>query len=246
PAPSPRDRGGRPAPRPARRYQAACFAALAAAGQGADADTLDDKERAHWRKQALDWLRADLAAWARVPDRAVVQKVLKLWQQDSRLGGVRDAAALAKLPQAERPEWQRLWADVETLLAADPLEQGRAHAARREWAKSAACYARAWRGEPTDDGHFWFEYAAVLLLSGDREGYAAACARLVERCGKAPGLRAYHVARACTLAPDSVADADRPGRLARAELAARAGEFWSLTQQGALHYPPRRFDQALP
>jgi hypothetical protein len=24
---------------------------------------------------------------------------------------------------------------------------------------------------PTDDGHFWFEYAALLLLSGDRPGY---------------------------------------------------------------------------
>jgi serine/threonine-protein kinase len=105
--------------RAGRRYSAACFAALAAAGRGADADSLDDKERARWRKQARDWLRADLAAWAKVPDRAVVQKVLRLWQQDGRLATVRDPAALAKLPQAERTQWQRLWADVETLLAGD-------------------------------------------------------------------------------------------------------------------------------
>ena len=44
------------------RYNAACFAALAAAGQGEDAAKLDDNERTRLRKQALDWLKADLAA----------------------------------------------------------------------------------------------------------------------------------------------------------------------------------------
>jgi serine/threonine-protein kinase len=106
----------------ARRYNAACFAVLAASGQGADADTLDDQERARWRKQALAWLRAELAGWAKVPNRALAQKVLKLWQQDNRLATVRDPGARAKLPQAEREQWQRLWAEVETMLAADPLE----------------------------------------------------------------------------------------------------------------------------
>jgi Flp pilus assembly protein TadD len=104
----------------ARRYHAACFAALAAAGRGADADTLDDKEHARWRKHALDWLRADLAAWAKVPNRAAVRQALTRWQRDSRLADVRDPRALAKLPRAEREQWQRLWADVERLLAADP------------------------------------------------------------------------------------------------------------------------------
>src|SRR5262249_50925331 len=46
------------------RYNAACAAALAGCGQGKDADKLDDRERARLRKQALDWLRADLAHWA--------------------------------------------------------------------------------------------------------------------------------------------------------------------------------------
>jgi hypothetical protein len=40
------------------RYNAACCAALAAGGQGKDADKLDDKERARLREQACDWLRA--------------------------------------------------------------------------------------------------------------------------------------------------------------------------------------------
>jgi tetratricopeptide (TPR) repeat protein len=169
---------------------------------------------------------------------------LSAWQTDSALAGVRDQAGLAKLPDDEREQWQRLWADVAALLAADPLEQGRANAARRDWHQAADCYTQALNRGATDEGQFWFEYTAVLLLSDDRTGYANACARMVERCGKTPGLRAYHVARACTLAPDAVAEASRPGRLSEAELKAAAGQFWSLTEQGALHYRAGRFQEA--
>ncbi len=139
---------------------------------------------------------------------------------------------------------ERLWGDVAALVAADPVQQGLAHAAHRDWDKAADCYTRALKLAATDAGHFWFEYAAVLLLSGDRRGYEDACAHMVERCGKAPVLRAYHVARACTLAPDAVADASLPGRLAEAELEADSGQFWSLTEQGALHYRAGRFERA--
>ena len=44
------------------RYNAACYAALAAAGQGEDAAKLDKDERAQLRGQALGWLRDDLKA----------------------------------------------------------------------------------------------------------------------------------------------------------------------------------------
>ena len=159
---------------------------------------------------------------------------------------MRDPAELAKLPAAEREQWQRLWADVAAQVAADPLEQGRAHAARRDWAQAADCYARGLTRGPTDDGHFWFEYAALLLLSGDRPGYVKACAHLVDRCGKDKGPRSYHVARACTLAPHAVADMSLPGRLAEKELKASAREFWSLTEQGALAYRAGRFQEAVP
>jgi hypothetical protein len=33
------------------------------------------------------------------------------------LAGVRGTKALAKLPDAERPAWQKLWADVQKTLA---------------------------------------------------------------------------------------------------------------------------------
>jgi serine/threonine protein kinase/Flp pilus assembly protein TadD len=105
------------------RYNAACAAALAGCGQGKDATDLGAEERARLRRQALDWLRADLDAWRRVlekgPEQArpVVVKQMQHWQQDSDFAGVRGPQALAKLPAAERGAWQRLWADVADMLA---------------------------------------------------------------------------------------------------------------------------------
>src|SRR5262249_53749615 len=70
------------------RYHAACAAALAAAGKGADATPLEEKERPRLRQQALDWLRADLALWAkqlkgsRRAAQAEAVRVLRQWRQD--------------------------------------------------------------------------------------------------------------------------------------------------------------------
>ncbi len=106
----------------ARRYNAACNAARAAAGQGEDAPKLDDKERARLRQQALDWLKADLALRAKQletgkpADRAAVQPALRHWQQDPDLIAIRDAAALTKLPPEEQKACTQLWADVAALL----------------------------------------------------------------------------------------------------------------------------------
>jgi Tfp pilus assembly protein PilF len=102
------------------RYIAATVAVLAAAGQGVDKP--DDKESARLRRRALDWLRADLTAWSKYVESgtpeatATVQMKLKQWQQASGLSSVRDAAALDKLPEAERADWKKLWAEVEELL----------------------------------------------------------------------------------------------------------------------------------
>jgi tetratricopeptide (TPR) repeat protein len=104
------------------RYYAACHAALAAAGQGEDAGKLDDKERTRLRQQALDWLRADLGLRTRQletgkpADRAAVQQALRHWQKDTDLAGIRDKAALAKLPADEQKALAQLWADVAALL----------------------------------------------------------------------------------------------------------------------------------
>jgi serine/threonine protein kinase/Flp pilus assembly protein TadD len=104
------------------RYNAACAAALAGCGRGKDADQTDDKERARLRGQGLEWLRADLAVYRRVlekvPDNAgTIRARMERWQQDTDFAGVRGPEALAKLPEAERRDWEKLWADVADTLA---------------------------------------------------------------------------------------------------------------------------------
>ena len=99
------------------RYNAACFASLAAAGLGEDAAKLDNKERVRLRKQALDWFRADLVLWARQLesgplDRAAVAGVMTHWQQDLDAASIREATALANLPADEQKAFTQLWADV--------------------------------------------------------------------------------------------------------------------------------------
>jgi serine/threonine protein kinase/tetratricopeptide (TPR) repeat protein len=233
------------------QYAAACAAVRASAAGGPQETRPGEQKRVGLRRQALDWLRADLELRTRLLKEVKPADLkglpgwwLARWQTDPALAGVRDGAALTKLPDAEREQWQRLWADVAALLTADPLDQGRAHLALREWEEAAGCYKRALERDATDDGHFWFEYAAVLLLSGDRNGYEKACAHMVEQYGKSRDLRAYHVARACTLAADAVAESSQPGRLAETEFNAAASQFWSLTEQGALHYRAGQFQEA--
>jgi tetratricopeptide (TPR) repeat protein len=225
-------------------YDAARDAIRAAAGRDSENARLGEPERAAKRRQALAWLRDDLELTAKLlRDGRLSAQSIAPSQADPALASVRDLAALAKLPDAERESWQRFWADVAAVVAADPVVQGRAHAARRDWIQAADCYARGSTRSPTQVGHFWFEYAALLLLSGDRPGYVKACAHLVDLSGKDKEPRSYHVARACTLAPDAVADLSLPKRLAEKELQA-SREFWSLTEQGALAYRAGRFPEA--
>src|SRR5262249_29135105 len=104
------------------RFNAACAAACAAAGKGKDPGNIDDKERARLRQQALDWLRADLAAYTRLAEkgngsiRQAILRRLAHWQQDTDLTAVRDEKAFAALPEAERNQWRKLWADVAAQL----------------------------------------------------------------------------------------------------------------------------------
>src|SRR5262249_15408519 len=114
----------------ANRYNAACAAALAGCGRGKDADKLDDKERARLRSLALDWLCADLEAQRRLLDKEPARAAAKVARSlqhrvvDPDFGGVRGPQALANLPEAERPAWQKFWKDV-----ADMLKQAQGKAA---------------------------------------------------------------------------------------------------------------------
>ena len=98
-----------------------CAAALAGSGGGEDVLRPDEAERDGFRCLALGWLKADLAAWSRRqkadpkagPD---VLKALRTWREEGDLAGVREADALAKLPEAEHDDCRKLWADVDALL----------------------------------------------------------------------------------------------------------------------------------
>jgi serine/threonine-protein kinase len=104
------------------RYNAACAAALAGYAAGKDAEKLDAQERARFRRQALDWLREDLAYWTKNPKRSAapdggsVSQWLHHWQIDPDFAGVRDKDGLARLSSAERAQWEQFWSDVDALL----------------------------------------------------------------------------------------------------------------------------------
>jgi serine/threonine protein kinase/tetratricopeptide (TPR) repeat protein len=103
------------------RYNAACAAALAGAGEGRDAGMLDGEARARRRAQALAWLRAELAEaasrWEKdTAARAGVVRALRHWLRDPDLKGLRDGDRMSALPPEEREECAGLWRDVEELL----------------------------------------------------------------------------------------------------------------------------------
>jgi tetratricopeptide (TPR) repeat protein len=114
------------------RYNAACAAARAGSGEGKDEPPLDEAARTRWRRQAIDWLRADLAFWTKQVEtgppqaRQFVTQTLQHWKVDSDLAGIRDGDHLAKIPTAERKTLESLWADVEGLLerAKEPAPVG--------------------------------------------------------------------------------------------------------------------------
>jgi hypothetical protein len=104
------------------RYNAACAAALAAGGQAKSEPPSGATATAKLRSQALEWLKAEQAAWAKIlesgppEERPAIAQILDHWKRDNDLAGIRAAEALANLPEAERKEWQALWAEVEALL----------------------------------------------------------------------------------------------------------------------------------
>jgi hypothetical protein len=106
----------------ANRYSAACAAALAGAGKGEDRPPADEQARARLRKQAVAWLRADLAAWTKQagpgppqPKDRVAQ-TLDAWKSDADLVGIRDEAAVKALPEDEQTACRALWTDADVSL----------------------------------------------------------------------------------------------------------------------------------
>jgi tetratricopeptide (TPR) repeat protein len=107
----------------ANRFNAARAAAAAGCGQGRDGANRGDAEKTRLRRQALDWLRADLAVWSdrargETPKaRSAVRQALEPWRRTADLAGVRDPVGLEQLPEDEGRAWQALWHEVDAVLA---------------------------------------------------------------------------------------------------------------------------------
>src|SRR5262249_43993341 len=88
-----------------QRLRAARSAARAGCGRSEDPPAPDEAARAALRQQALEWLRAELAAraereraTAHPEERDDLRGELAFWQAEPDLAGVRDAEALKALP----------------------------------------------------------------------------------------------------------------------------------------------------
>jgi tetratricopeptide (TPR) repeat protein/predicted Ser/Thr protein kinase len=106
----------------AHRYRAACFAALAGCGRGAEGAGTDLPDRQRWREQALRWLREELASCKTALDRDPVnfrngvQSVLNRCCETPDLAGLREPSELDKLPPDERKNCRALWDEIKAVL----------------------------------------------------------------------------------------------------------------------------------
>jgi serine/threonine-protein kinase len=219
-------------------YRAACAAVLASCGRDASEANLPEAERKIARGRAGVWLVTQLDQWKAhlesgdLMDRVRIRNMLARCQIENALAGVRDENELARLSEAERANWQKLWTVVQSLKNRDAgalLQQARACVDRREWAKAMNNYAELFYATvPTSEP--WFEFAAVQLLAGNHAGYRQSCTQLLAE----KQVRAFLAARACTLAPQSQGDVQAAADVARRELDASATAYWSLTERGGL------------
>jgi formylglycine-generating enzyme required for sulfatase activity len=176
------------------RYQAARWAVLAVAGQGLDGPPLGDGAKVKLRSRALNWLSAELAAWGRFlesskflessppQNRLLIVLSLISWQNDSDLATIRDAADLAKLPEAEQQAFTQLWTDVAALATkaeesadnAERLAAAQIAHVRRQFATSAREFAKALTADPKlADGReeqHRYNAACAAALAAARQG----------------------------------------------------------------------------
>ena len=102
------------------RFNAACAAALAGTGQGRDDPKPNDDEKTRLRRQALEWLKADLAFWknhdANPAQKRLSNQRLLHWKAVADLAGVRDEEALKGLPEEEQNRFREFWKEVDEVL----------------------------------------------------------------------------------------------------------------------------------
>jgi tetratricopeptide (TPR) repeat protein len=253
------------------RYLAARCAAVAGCGLDKETGNVSEAERAQWRKQAQDWLRADLRMWTAKlngdsqMERDLANKVLKTWQTEPDLAGLREPDALDQLSDDERKGYLEMWRDIRALLtrpgqnrmiAAAEHERmdspgpapsvlirlGRLNEARLAW-KSAL------KADPTDHWD-WHGYAELSLFLGEIDDYRRARRDLVERFGTTTDpYVAERAGRACLLMPATGDELLRFVALAQRAVARNPREvsaepYFEFTR-GLSEYRQGKFDRAI-
>jgi tetratricopeptide (TPR) repeat protein len=105
------------------RYPIACAMVSVGCGLG-----VDEKESARRRRQALEYLRTDLAFWSKqIHSRQPAEHIeafgrLSGWAIDPNLASVR-GEALPGLSASEREAWQKFWGEIKSLLGASLLHR---------------------------------------------------------------------------------------------------------------------------
>ena len=76
------------------------------------------EKRPTLRKQAFDFLTAELASLRQLADKdnKFVHERMQHWLKDDDLKSVRETKSLDTLPPQERDAWKKLWGEVRKLL----------------------------------------------------------------------------------------------------------------------------------
>jgi tetratricopeptide (TPR) repeat protein len=253
------------------QYLAARCAALAGCGLGKDGGELTEAERARWRKQALEWLLADLVIWVTKLEsdspvaRKLAKSMLTNWQTEPDLAGVRQPHALDDFSADERNDYLALWHELRAVLkrtglprttaALNPkhvesqgvspailMRLGRLNEARFAW-KSAL------EADPREHDA-WYGYAELCLFLGHEEEYRRARRAVLERFAATTNpFVAERTGRACLLMPAAGDELRQAVALAERAVAKNSGEQFAhpyfVFVRGLAGYRQGEFDRAI-
>src|SRR5205085_2277198 len=104
------------------------------------------------------------------------------------------------------------------------------------WGRAAGHYRRAFEVQPPTDFAKWFDYAVLLLETGDAAGYGSLVERAAARVAADTGTDLFHLGRALLLAPDS--GTRHPAAVGRVA-GSTVGQPWARGPCGGR--PTRRF-----
>jgi tetratricopeptide (TPR) repeat protein len=254
------------------RYLAARCAALAGGGLGKDGARLSPAERARWRRQAGQWLRADLAQWATSLDsgseldRNLAKKMLTRWRVEPDLASLFEPNAPEELSADEQKDYLALWYEVgvvvkriarlERASALQPKDTDFQRESRdllsREGPveKARVAWRTALDVNPLDH-NAWQGYAELCLFLGRQDEYRRARQALLARFFTTSNpYFAERTSRTCLLLPaseDELRQAETlVGRAATAEPPAEAwAQPYIRFSQGLAEYRQGRFDRAI-